>query len=143
MVVMRSFGKSCSAVFLAALICVVTPVRAANSRGVGLTVPVMTPLTVKLDEAVNAKTAANGSGFTATIKDPVQVDGVTVIPANASAGGLVNKESAGGELVLNSVFVNGRMYRITTSPVSFNPKATLRAGTTVTFHLVLSLNVAR
>lgn len=131
-------------VAFAALISIATGAEGANVRGGSLTVPVMTPLTVKLDEAVVAKTAANGSGFTATIKDPVQVDGVTVIPVNSSAGGLVNKTLAGGgELVLNSVFVNGRMYRITTSPVSFPQKASLRAGSIVTFNLVLSLHIAR
>jgi hypothetical protein len=129
---------------LAALISIASSVEGANSRGGGIMVPVMTPLTVKLDEAVNTKTAANGSGFTATIKDPVKVDGETVIPANASAGGLVSKGSErGGELVLNSIFVNGRMYRITTSPVAFNQKSSLRAGSTLTFNLVLSLNLVK
>jgi len=140
---MSSFRKSCSAILSAALIVATSNVQAANPRSAGMTVPVMTPLTVKLDDAVNPRTASNGSGFTATIKEPVQVGGMTVIPANSSAGGLVNKRSAGGELVLNSIFVNGKMYRITTSPVSFNPKVNLRAGSSVTFHLVLSLNLAR
>lgn len=140
---MRSFPKSSIAFMLAGLVCLAAGAQRANARG-GITVPVMTPLAVKLDEALSVKTAGNGSGFTATIKSPVQVDGVTVIPVNASAGGLVNKQSPeSGELVLNSVFVNGRMYRITTSPVSFNQKASLRAGSTLTFYLVLSLNIAR
>jgi hypothetical protein len=103
----------------------------------------MTPLTVKLGEAINSRTVANGSGFTATIKDPVQVAGVIAIPANSSAGGLVIKGVAGEELVLNSIFVNGKMYRVTTSPVSFNQRVNLRAGSSFTFHLVLSLNLAR
>jgi hypothetical protein len=141
---MRFFPKSSAAITLAALISVAISAEGASPHGASVTVPVMTPLTVKLDETVNARTAANRPGFTATIKNPVQVDGVTVIPANASAGGLVNKQAqAGGELVLNSVFVNGRMYRITTSPVSFSQKTNFRAGSTITFHLVLSLNIAR
>jgi len=44
---------------------------------------------------------------------------------------------------LNSVFVNGRLYRITTSPISLNQKSNLRAGSTMTFYLVLSLSIAR
>jgi hypothetical protein len=141
---LRVLRKICVAIILAVLISAVTTVEGANPRAGNVTVPVMTALTVKLDEAVNAKTAANGSGFTATIKDPVQVNGVTVIPVNSSAGGLLNKASAGGgELVLNSVFVNGRMYRITTLPVSCSQKMALRAGSVVTFNLVLSLNIAR
>jgi hypothetical protein len=56
----------------------------------------------------------------------------------------VSKESAsGGEMQLNSVFVNGRMYRITTSPIRFHQKTSLRAGSTMTFYLVLSLDIAR
>ena len=141
---MRILRKICSLLTLAAVISTAATVKGANARAGNVTVPVMTALTVKLDEAVNAKTAANGSGFTATIKDPVQVGGVTVIPANSSAGGLVSKEPARGtELLLNSVFVNGRLYRITTSPVSVSQKTTLRAGSTFTFNLVLSLNIAK
>jgi hypothetical protein len=140
---MRLLGKSCFAMTLAFLSSATSIIEGANPRG-GTTLPVMTALTVKLDETVNPKTAPNGSGFTASIKEPVQIDGVTVIPANASAAGLVNRESPNtGELELNSIFVNGRMYRVTTSPISFNQKTNLRAGSTMTFHLVLSLNVGR
>lgn len=137
------FRQTCCAVVLGLLISLSASVEGANPRG-GITVPIMTSLTVKLDEPVNAKTAANGAGFTASIKDPIQVNGITVIPANASAGGIVNKASqASGELELNSIFVNGRMYRITTEPVPFTPKTNLRTGATMTFHLVLALNIAR
>lgn len=140
-----SFLRKCFfALPAAGLILSAVSLSAANPHTGKITVPVMTALTVKLDEAVSAKTAVNGSGFTASIKDPVQVDGVVVIPANSSAGGLVSKESGNsGQLELNSVFVNGRMYRITTEPVSFNQKTSLRAGSSVTFHLVLSLNIGR
>jgi len=118
--------------------------HAANPHGGKVTLPVMTAVTVKLDQAVNTKTIANGSAFTALIKDPVQVDGATVIPANSAAGGLVSSESAAkGELELNSIFVNGRMYRITTTPVPFNQKTNLHVGSTMTFYLVLSLNIAK
>jgi hypothetical protein len=140
---MRFFRKGCSAITVVVLLSTAIGVEGANPHGSRITVPVMTALTVKLDEAVNARTAANGAGFTASIKDPVQVDGMVVIPANASVGGLVNKESQGSELELNSVFVNGRSYRITTQPVSFTQKGSFRAGSTVTFYLVLSLNIAR
>jgi hypothetical protein len=141
---MRLFQKGCFTVALAALLSTSFSVEAANSRGGRISVPVMTALTVKLDEPVNARTAVNGAGFTASIKDPVQIDGIVAIPANASAGGLVNKDSQStGELELNSVFVNGRSYRITTEPVPFNQKTNLRAGSTITFHLVLSLNIAQ
>lgn len=119
-------------------------VSASAARDSGrMTVPVMTPLTVKLDQALNAKTAVNGEGFTATFKTPVQVDGIVAIPANASAAGLVSKDGSSSQMELNSVFVNGRSYRITTSPVGISEKSSLRAGSTVTFYLVFSLNIAR
>lgn len=117
---------------------------ATAHAGGGRSVPVMTAFTVKLDQAVNAKAAANGAPFTATLKEPVEVDGQTIIPAGASAGGVMNKESQNSaELQLNSVFVNGRLYRITTEPVTIGQKALLHAGAAVTFHLTLSLNLAR
>lgn len=141
---MSFLRRSRYAIVLAALFSIPFSVEAANPRSRKITLPVMTAFTVKLDQAVNARTSANGTGFTASIKDPVQVDGITVIPANSSAGGLVSKESdSGGELQLNSVFVNGRMYRITTSPIPLNQKGNLRAGSTMTFYLVLSLSIAR
>jgi len=109
-----------------------------------VTVPVMTPFTVKLDKAVSAKTAVNGEEFTATFKDPVQIDGMTVIPVNSSAAGLVSKDrQSSGQMELNSVFVNGRSYRISTSPIVLNEKTSFRAGSIVTFDLMLSLNIAR
>jgi len=140
---MRSFLRNRSAVALALAISAAVNLESANIRG-GTTVPVMTALIVKLDEAVNVGTAANGAGFTANVKEPVQVDGTTVIPANSSAAGILNKQSqTAGSLELNSVFVNGRMYRITTEPVAFNQTTNLRAGATMTFHLVLSVNIAK
>jgi hypothetical protein len=141
---MSFLRKSRYAIALAALFSIPFSVEAANPRSGKITLPVMTAFTVKLDQAVNARTSANGTGFTASIKDPVQVDGITVIPANSSAGGLVSKElESGVEMQLNSVFVNGRLYRITTSPISLNQKSNLRAGSTMTFYLVLSLSIAR
>lgn len=141
---MKIPGKPCSSLILVAIISCALNLEAANPRNSKVTLPVMTAITVKLNEPVNARTASNGSGFTASIKEAVQVDGVTVIPANSSAAGLVNKESqCSGELELNSVFVNGRSYRITTSPIPMNQKTNLRAGSTMTFYLVLSLNIPR
>ena len=141
---MRFLHKSCFVMAVAALISSGLSVEAANPRTGRITLLVMTPITVKLEEAVNARTAANGTGFTASIKDAVQVDGEIVIPAKSLAAGLVSKELGGGaELELNSIFVNGRSYRITTSPIALSGKTNLRAGSTFTFHLVLSLNITK
>jgi hypothetical protein len=139
---MKFFRQFSSAIVLLALISVAVGASGADPRSGRITVPVMTPLTVKLDDAVNLKTAEKGGGFTATLAQPVQVDGVTVIPAGASAAGLVNKEPQ-FSLELNSVFVNGRLYRVTTSPIALNQKTSVRPGSTFTFNLTLSLNIAK
>ena len=111
-------------------------------RGSRITVPVTTPLTVTLDQVVSVKTAESSGGFTVTFSEPVRVDGMIVIPAGATGAGLVSRNSQNGtEMELNSVFVHGRSYRVTTSPIAFNQKGTLRAGTKFTFELMLSLSV--
>lgn len=107
-----------------------------------ITVPATTPLTVKLDQVVGAKTAESSAGFTVTFTEPVRVDGTIVIPMGATGAGLVSRNlQNGAEMELNSVFVKGRSYRVTTSPITFNQKGTLRAGTKFTFELMLSLSV--
>ena len=113
-----------------------------HNRDSKVTIPATTQFTVKLDQGVSAKTAESGGGFTVTFSEPVRVDGMIVIPAGATGAGLVSRNPQNGaEMELNSVFVNGRSYRVTTSPITFNQKGTLRAGTKFTFDLMLSLSV--
>jgi hypothetical protein len=139
---MRFLKKCCSAAALIALISVAIGVAGASPRSGGITVPVMTPLTVKLEEAVTIKMAEDGGNFTATLTRPVEVNGVTVIPAGSAAAGLVHKEPQ-HSIELNSVFVNGRLYRVTTSPVAINHKGSISPGTTFTFNLILSLSISK
>ena len=107
-----------------------------------ITIPATTPLTVKLDQVVSARTVKSGEGFTVTFTEPVTVDGMVVIPSGAAGAGFVSSKSQNStEMELNAVFVNGRSYRVTTSPIPFNSKGTLRAGTKFTFDLMLSLKV--
>jgi hypothetical protein len=113
----------------------------ANNRDGKVTIPATTPLTVKLNQVVSERTVKSGEGFTVTFSEPVRVGGMVVIPAGAAGAGFVNRNSHGTEMELNSVFVNGRPYRVTTLPISFDPKGTLRAGSKFTFDLVLSLSV--
>jgi hypothetical protein len=118
------------------------PVNGAPNSQRKITIPVTTSLTVKLDQVVSAKTAGSDGGFTVTFSEPVTVDGVVVIPVGATGAGLVSRNAQNGaEMELNSVFVNGRSYRVTTLPITFNQKGTLRAGTRFTFDLLLSLSV--
>lgn len=113
-----------------------------HNRESKVTIPATTQLSVKLDQVVSARTVKSGDGFTVTFSEPVRVDGTVVIPSGAAGAGFVSSNSQNGtEMELNSVFVNGRSYRVTTSPIPFNPKSTLRAGTKFTFDLMLSLKV--
>lgn len=119
-----------------------TLTNGAHNRDGKVTIPSTTPLTVKLDQVVSARTVKSGEGFTVTFSEPVRVDGTVVIPAGAAGAGFVSSNAQNGtEMELNSVFVNGRSYRVTTSPIPFNSKTTLRAGTKFTFDLMLSLKV--
>lgn len=139
---MRLFRKHYAAIALVALISITVGAARADPRSGRITVPVMTPFTVKLDDAVNTKSAEKGAGFTATLTRPVQIDGITVIAAGASAAGLINKAPQ-YSIELNSIFVNGRLYRVTTSPIAINRKASVPPGSTFTFNLELSVSIAR
>jgi hypothetical protein len=53
------------------------------------TIPAGTIITVRLGESVGSKTSQPGQSFSATVASAVQVDGNTVIPAGATASGVV------------------------------------------------------
>lgn len=109
-----------------------------------VTIPATTPFTVKLDQAVSLKTTVSGESFTVTFNEPVQVDGVTVIPAGSSGAGVAHKDPQNSsQMEMNSVFINGRSYRVMTSPITFNHKDSFSAGTKLTFQLMFSLNVGK
>lgn len=86
-------------------------------------VPAGTIITVHLGSTISTKTAHAGDNFTATVAEPVTVDGKTVIPSGANASGTVTDSKGmghfkGGALLaitLNSVDVNGSTYQVQTS----------------------------
>jgi hypothetical protein len=88
-------------------------------------VPAGTVLTVRLGEALGSKISQNGQSFTATVVNPVEVDGKTVIPAGANASGTVVdakplgrfKGGASLQIKLTSVAVNGSDQPIDTSSI--------------------------
>jgi hypothetical protein len=146
---MNTSRLRCGAMAVAFLsICATTPAvfalaNGASNHGGKTTIPATTELKVKLDETVNAKTPGEAGGFTVTFIDPVRINGTIVIPAGATGAGLLS----GGaqhcpQIELNSVFVNGRSYRISTSPIVLNTKIALPAGKKFTFDLIFSLNIA-
>jgi hypothetical protein len=88
-----------------------------------VSIPAGTIITVRLGESLSTKTSHAGDSFTATIADPVAVNGAVAIPSGANASGQVTDAKAmghfkGGALLaitLNQVTVNGTPYSIQTS----------------------------
>ena len=78
-----------------------------------IVVPSGTVLTVRLGETLSSKQSQAGQSFSATLAEPVQVDGQTLIPSGATASGtVVAAQSAGKfkgasllQIKLNSITV--------------------------------------
>lgn len=95
-----------------------------------ITVPSGTSLTVRLVDAVGSKISQPGQSFSATLADPVQVNGRTIIPAGAAATGTVVdakplgrfKGGASLQLQLTSITIHGAPHQIQTSAVSQTEK---------------------
>jgi len=87
------------------------------------TLPAGTIITVRVNNAISSKTANRGDRFTATVANPVQVNGQTVIPAGSTAEGVVADARSRGRfkgssllrLTLQSVTVSGTNYPVQAS----------------------------
>ncbi len=99
--------------------------REAPPRPRPIVVPAETIISVVLDERVGSKISTPGQTFTATLREPVEVDGRVAIPKGARATGIVRDAKPAGrfkggavlELTLTSIEVNGTNYDVhTTSP---------------------------
>lgn len=92
--------------------------------------PAGTVLTVRMGDAVGSKISQPGQSFSATLARPVEVGGKTVIPAGASASGVVAdakplgrfKGGAALELKLTSISIHGTDRPIETSALSRTKK---------------------
>ena len=92
--------------------------------------PAGTVLTVRLGEAVGSKISQPGQIFSATVAQPVEVGGRTVIPSGANASGVVAdakplgrfKGGAALELKLTSVTIHGTDHPIETSAMTRTEK---------------------
>jgi hypothetical protein len=93
-------------------------------------VPAGTTLTVRLGNAVGSKISTPGQSFTATLAQPIEVEGKQVVPAGATASGTVVDAKPlgrfkGGALLkikLTSLTVNGAEQQIETSSVTRTEK---------------------
>jgi hypothetical protein len=91
-----------------------------------ITIPVGTVITVRLGETLSSKESSAGQGFSATVAQPVVVDGKTVIERGAAARGtVVDAKSMGHfkggallEVRLSSVTINGRDTSVDTGMVA-------------------------
>jgi hypothetical protein len=100
-------------------------VKEAPPRPKPIVVPAETVISVVLDEPVGSKISTPGQQFTATVNQPVEVDGRLAIPKGARATGIVKDAKRAGrfkggaqlELTLASIEVHGENYDVhTTAP---------------------------
>jgi len=108
-----------------------------------ITLPGGTALTVRLDQNVGVNLIGSGGDFSATLIEPVQGNGVIVIPAGATAAGVVTKKAPySPEMTLQSITFNGRSLKVRTAPITFNQAVSFPAGTQESFHLFFSMYVS-
>jgi hypothetical protein len=95
-----------------------------------VTIPQGTAFTVRLTQSVGSKISQPGQSFSATLSEPVEVNGKTVIPAGAAAMGTVVDAKPLGrfkggallQLQLTSITVHGTEHAIQTSSVTQTEK---------------------
>ncbi len=105
-----------------------TPDKGTETKAVAqtITIPVGTEITVRLGETLSSKSSTAGQSFSATVAEPIAIDGKTVIEQGASARGTVVDAKGMGhfkggallEVRLNSVTINGKETTIHTSMVA-------------------------
>jgi len=105
-----------------------TPDKGTETKPVAqtITIPEGTEITVRLGETLSSKSSTTGQSFSATVAEPIAVEGKTVIEQGASARGTVVDAKGMGhfkggallEVRLNSVTINGKETTIHTSMVA-------------------------
>jgi len=86
-------------------------------------IPAGTVITVVLDQALSSKSSHTGDDFSATVAEPVSIDGKVVIPKSSIAKGKVVEAKAKGKvsgearlkLALSSIVIGGSPYAISTT----------------------------
>src|ERR1700681_612575 len=95
-----------------------------------IVVPRGTAIEVVLDQSLSSKTSTEGQSFSATVVDPVVVDGQVVIPKHAHARGTVTSVKSAGRfkgaselgLALRHIEINGQRYEIAASTPELSKK---------------------
>ncbi len=94
------------------------------------TVPAGEHIVIRLGETITSKRNNSGDAFSGTVAEPVSVGGKVLIPEGSGATGTVTDAKPLGKfkggavlsVVLNSVTVNGKNYKIETAAVSHSLK---------------------
>jgi len=95
-----------------------------------IVVPRGAAIEVVLDQPLSSKTSTQGQSFSATVVDPVIVDGQVVIPKHAHARGTVTSVKPAGRfkgaselgLALRHIEINGQRYEIAASTPELSKK---------------------
>ncbi len=93
-------------------------------------VPVGQHIVVRLGQAVGSKVSTSGQAFSATVAQPVEVNGTVLIPSGAEASGTVVeavplgrfKGGARLRLALDTVKIGGNTYKVETEAVTESAK---------------------
>ena len=91
-----------------------------------IAVPAGTVITVRLDEALGSKLSQSGQNFSATVAEPIEIDGKVAIPKGSAGSGTVvdakplGKFKGGAvlQIRLDSVSVGGKNYALETASVN-------------------------
>jgi hypothetical protein len=99
--------------------------RDRDTRALGITIPVDSPVTVRMIESVNSETARLGQTFRASLDDPIYVNGQVVVPRGADVlTRLVEDQQSGKiegrtvlKLALQTITINGTPVPVVSSDV--------------------------
>lgn len=102
-----------------------TPATQSAPQSATIVIPSGTPLHVRVDETIDTRRNRSGDPFTATLSEPIEVEGRAMVPAGTEFTGHVTSAAASGRLRgraslglrLDSFRLNGREYPIQTSSV--------------------------
>lgn len=93
------------------------------SPAVSLTVPAGTELSIRINQRISVKTSRAGDRFDGEVVEPVENNGIPVIPRGTPVGGRIDEAHRRGhfkgssilELRLTSMTLNGNLYQLDTT----------------------------
>lgn len=103
---------------------------AAKTAEAPAEIPAGHAITVRLGQSVGSKISKAGDTFAATVAQPVEVNGKVLIPQGANAAGTVAdaaplgrfKGGARLRVILNTITINGKDYKVETAAAGFAAK---------------------